>query len=71
MMTNPKINQERMAKWYQNRLVPVGSPWLCKQLPSGKWVIDQFSNGKIRRFGEYEKEEDAREVLKELRKGEK
>ena len=49
---------------------PRYSPWVMKQLPTGKWVIDQadLATGKIRRFGTYDTKEEAREILTELRK---
>jgi hypothetical protein len=46
------------------------SPWVMKQLPTGKWVIDQadLTAGKIRRFGTYNTKAEAQEILTELRK---
>lgn len=46
------------------------SPWVLKQLPGGMWVIDQtdLTTGKVRRFGTYKTEAEAREIIIELRK---
>lgn len=49
---------------------PRYSPWVMKQLPTGKWVIDQadLTAGKIRRYGTYDTKAEAKEILTELRK---
>ncbi len=39
-------------------------PWICKQRPAGDWVVDQLDREimRVRRFGPYATEQDARAV---------
>lgn len=41
------------------------TPWVCKQRPVGDWVVDQYDRQekRIRRFGPYPTEADARAVF--------
>jgi len=40
-------------------------PWICKQRPAGDWEIDQIDREtmRIRRYGPYQTEAEAREML--------
>ncbi len=45
----------------------MNTPWQIRRLVDGQWAIDQVWNGSKRRFGIYETEAKAKEMLAILR----